>query len=95
MMDFFHFINAYFEFVQITKAFLPEMLSSNHGHIVSIASLAGHTGLNRLTDYCASKFAAVGFMEALSLELYQEGMRLFKNSLKHITESSNSSLSVL
>jgi len=57
----------------ILKAFLPDMMASNHGHIVSIASLAGQVGCNRLTDYCASKFAAVGFAEALALELYQDG----------------------
>lgn len=57
----------------IVKAFLPDMQSSNHGHIVSIASLAGHVGINRLTDYCGSKFGAVGFNEALALELYQDG----------------------
>ncbi|GFT12711.1 hypothetical protein NPIL_598441 [Nephila pilipes] len=51
------------------KAFLPGMIQSNKGHIVSIASLAGISGLPNLTDYCASKFAAVGFMESLKLEL--------------------------
>ncbi|CAL1279357.1 unnamed protein product [Larinioides sclopetarius] len=51
------------------KAFLPDMMQSNKGHIVSIASLAGVSGLPNLTDYCASKFAAVGFMESLKLEL--------------------------
>ncbi|GFR02118.1 hypothetical protein TNCT_98161 [Trichonephila clavata] len=36
-------------------------------------SLAGICGVTRLTDYCASKFAAVGFEECLRLELYDEG----------------------
>uniref|UniRef100_A0A0K0EGM3 Epidermal retinol dehydrogenase 2 n=1 Tax=Strongyloides stercoralis TaxID=6248 RepID=A0A0K0EGM3_STRER len=52
-----------------TKAFLPSMLNRNHGHIVSIASLAGKFGITGLVDYCASKFGAVGFSEALSEEL--------------------------
>uniref|UniRef100_A0A0N4ZSI9 Short-chain dehydrogenase/reductase family 16C member 6 n=1 Tax=Parastrongyloides trichosuri TaxID=131310 RepID=A0A0N4ZSI9_PARTI len=52
-----------------TKAFLPTMLKNNHGHIVSIASLAGKFGITGLVDYCASKFGAVGFSEALSEEL--------------------------
>uniref|UniRef100_A0A0N5B9M3 Estradiol 17-beta-dehydrogenase 11 n=1 Tax=Strongyloides papillosus TaxID=174720 RepID=A0A0N5B9M3_STREA len=52
-----------------TKAFLPSMLKKNHGHIVSIASLAGKFGITGLVDYCASKFGAVGFSEALSEEL--------------------------
>ncbi|CAL1288191.1 unnamed protein product [Larinioides sclopetarius] len=55
------------------KAFLPDMMAENKGHIVSIASLAGYTGAVRLTDYCASKFAAVGFEESLRLELHVEG----------------------
>lgn len=52
-----------------TKAFLPAMLEHDHGHIVTIASLAGHVGMSKLVDYCSSKFAAVGFDEALRLEL--------------------------
>lgn len=49
-----------------TKSFLPDMLAKNHGHIVNVASMAGHVGSSGLCDYCASKFAAVGFDESLS-----------------------------
>lgn len=52
-----------------TKTFLPAMLEKDHGHIVTIASLAGHVGIAKLVDYCSSKFAAVGFDEALRMEL--------------------------
>lgn len=45
------------------------MIERNHGHVVTIASLAGHSGVNGLVDYCASKHAAVGFSDALSAEL--------------------------
>lgn len=55
--------------LQTTKAFLPAMLEKDHGHIVTIASLAGHVGITKLVDYCSSKFAAVGFDEAVRLEL--------------------------
>ncbi|KAG4073001.1 hypothetical protein HA402_009420 [Bradysia odoriphaga] len=58
-----------------TKAFLPAMLEKDHGHIVTIASLAGHVGIAKLVDYCSSKFAAVGFDEALRLELESIGSR--------------------
>ncbi|KFQ74743.1 Epidermal retinol dehydrogenase 2, partial [Phoenicopterus ruber ruber] len=51
------------------KAFLPAMIASNHGHLVSIASAAGLFGVNRLSDYCASKFAAVGFAESVDFEM--------------------------
>ncbi|PRD29453.1 UNVERIFIED_CONTAM: Short-chain dehydrogenase/reductase family 16C member 6 [Trichonephila clavipes] len=67
-----NFLVEYFSF-ETCKAFLPDMMAENKGHIVSIASLAGIAGATRLTDYCASKFAAVGFEESLRLELYDEG----------------------
>lgn len=52
-----------------TKAFLPEMMKCNHGHIVTVASAAGHTVVPFLVTYCSSKFAAVGFHRALTVEL--------------------------
>lgn len=55
------------------RAFLPSMITKNHGHIVSIASSAGLVGISNLTDYCSSKFAAVGFHESLQLELASLG----------------------
>ncbi|XP_055290331.1 estradiol 17-beta-dehydrogenase 11-like [Moschus berezovskii] len=35
-----------------TKAFLPEMMKKNHGHIVTVSSAAGHTGVPFLLAYC-------------------------------------------
>ncbi|XP_029035490.1 estradiol 17-beta-dehydrogenase 11 [Osmia bicornis bicornis] len=58
------------------KAFLPSMMENNKGHIVSIASLAGHIGVPKLVDYCTSKFAAIGFEEALHMELAAEGYNI-------------------
>lgn len=52
-----------------SKAFLPAMMKNNHGHIVTVASAAGHTGVPFLLAYCSSKFAAVGFHKALTEEL--------------------------
>jgi all-trans-retinol dehydrogenase (NAD+) len=52
-----------------TRAFLPSMLERNSGHIVTIASAAGLIGVKGLSDYCAGKFAAVGFDESLRMEL--------------------------
>ncbi|XP_068236659.1 short-chain dehydrogenase/reductase family 16C member 6-like [Palaemon carinicauda] len=63
------------------KAFLGDMLLSNRGHIVSIASMAGWIGANGLVDYCSSKFAAVGFDEALRLELKAEGATGIKTTV--------------
>lgn len=47
-------VNAISHFWTI-KAFLPDMIKREHGHIVTIASLAGIVGVNKLTDYCVSK----------------------------------------
>lgn len=64
-----------------TKAFLPDMLTRNKGHIVTIASLLGKTPLNGLVDYCSSKYAAVGFDEALRVELKALGKTGIKTTL--------------
>ncbi|XP_076760443.1 estradiol 17-beta-dehydrogenase 11-like [Xylocopa sonorina] len=58
------------------KAFLPSMIEDNKGHIVSIASMAGQIGCPKLVDYCTSKFAAVGFEEALCMELAADGYNI-------------------
>jgi all-trans-retinol dehydrogenase (NAD+) len=52
-----------------TRAFLPSRMERNSGHIVTIASAAGLIGVKGLSDYCAGKFAAVGFDESLRMEL--------------------------
>ena len=55
------------------RALLPAMIARGRGHVVTVASAAGLGGTYRLTDYCASKFAAVGFDESLRLELKRLG----------------------
>jgi all-trans-retinol dehydrogenase (NAD+) len=52
-----------------TKAFLPDMVERDAGHIVVISSLAAVTPLPGLTAYVASKHAAYGFIESLRTEL--------------------------
>jgi all-trans-retinol dehydrogenase (NAD+) len=53
------------------KAFLPDMIARNAGHLVTVASAGGLVGVAKLADYCASKFAAVGFDESIRAELKQ------------------------
>merc|ERR1712071_458470 len=55
------------------KAFLPDMITGRQGHVVNIASLAGHSWTNKLVDYCSSKFAAVGLDEAFRVEMFVQG----------------------
>ena len=52
-----------------TGAFLPSMIERGEGHIVTMASAGGLIGVPGLSDYCASKFGAVGFHESLRNEL--------------------------
>lgn len=59
-----------------TKAFLPEMIECNKGHIVSIASICGYRGCPYLADYSSSKYGILGFYEALEMELYFEGSKI-------------------
>ncbi len=56
-----------------TRAFLPAMVAKNSGHIVTIASAGGLIGVPRMTDYSASKFAAIGFDDSLRVELKRLG----------------------
>lgn len=53
---------------------LPHMRARGRGHIVNVSSLAGLIGVFGYTDYCASKFALVGFSEALRAELRPHGI---------------------
>uniref|UniRef100_A0A8B9R3G3 Estradiol 17-beta-dehydrogenase 11 n=1 Tax=Anas platyrhynchos TaxID=8839 RepID=A0A8B9R3G3_ANAPL len=48
-----------------TRAFLPTMMDNNRGHIVTVASAAGHFVTSFMVAYCSSKFAAVGFHKCL------------------------------
>ncbi|XP_011497528.1 PREDICTED: short-chain dehydrogenase/reductase family 16C member 6-like [Ceratosolen solmsi marchali] len=57
----------------ITKSFLQEMMRENHGHIVTIASVAGLLGTYNCTDYSATKFASIGYHESLFTELKAHG----------------------
>ncbi|CAN9512038.1 unnamed protein product [Ophioblennius macclurei] len=63
------------------KAFLPHMKAQNHGHIVTIASVLGLFSTACVEDYCASKFAAVGFHESLAHELLAEEIEGVKTTL--------------
>ncbi|XP_031849884.1 estradiol 17-beta-dehydrogenase 11 [Nomia melanderi] len=57
----------------ITKAFMKDMMKNNHGHIVTVASIAGLLGTYKCTDYSATKFAAIGYHESLYSELKAHG----------------------
>ncbi|KFO22522.1 17-beta-hydroxysteroid dehydrogenase 13 [Fukomys damarensis] len=64
----------------ITKALLPSMMKRDYGHIVTVASVCGHGVIPYLIPYCSSKFAAVGFHRALTVELEALGKTGIKTS---------------
>jgi 3-oxoacyl-[acyl-carrier protein] reductase len=64
----------YFSCVYATKAVLPSMLDRRRGHIVNVASIAGRIGPPMEAAYAASKFAMVGFTEALFFEVRPNGI---------------------
>lgn len=59
-----------------TKAVLPFMKKYQYGHIVNVASVAGKKGLPNETVYCATKFAQVGFAQALDYEVRHFGIKV-------------------
>jgi len=54
---------------QIIREFLPKMMERNHGHIVTIASMASFFPARELAGYTACKHANYGFIEAVKQEL--------------------------
>jgi len=53
----------------ILKAFLPSLLKNKRGHIVTMSSAMGMVGAAQMSDYCASKAAAISLHESLRYEL--------------------------
>jgi NADP-dependent 3-hydroxy acid dehydrogenase YdfG len=57
-----------------TKAVAPGMVDRGRGHIVNVASAVGRVAVPHGATYSASKFAVVGFSEAIRQELAPEGI---------------------
>jgi short-subunit dehydrogenase len=53
----------------MAKEFVPSMVKNNHGMIVTVASYAAYVTVPNMTDYAASKAAALSFHEGLTAEL--------------------------
>jgi len=59
----------------ITKAFMPEMLKRNSGHIINITSAAAFTPYAGATSYIAARKAMLGFHEAMTADLYHTNIK--------------------
>jgi short-subunit dehydrogenase len=57
--------------MHVALEFLPGMIEKKSGHIVNIASAAGLIPNPKLSVYCASKHAVIGWGESLRIELEQ------------------------
>lgn len=53
----------------MVREFLPAMIRANHGHVVTVASMASFVALGEMADYCGSKASALAFHESLRQEL--------------------------
>src|SRR5699024_7500790 len=61
-------------------SFLPEILERRSGHFVNIASDSDIEVIERLTVYCATKFAVRAICTGLEKELANTGVRTTNNS---------------
>ena len=53
----------------LVKEFVPAMIKSNHGHIVTVASMASFMVHSQNVDYACTKTSALAFHEGLAQEL--------------------------
>ncbi len=65
----------YFGAFYITKAFLPEMIERNSGHIINMTSYAGFIAFSGATAYIAARTAMIGFHNALAADLHHTGIK--------------------
>jgi NAD(P)-dependent dehydrogenase (short-subunit alcohol dehydrogenase family) len=60
--------------IHITRQLLPSLLDRPEAHIVNMASICGLVAGGRFAAYHVSKFALVGFSEALRAEYGRQGL---------------------
>jgi NAD(P)-dependent dehydrogenase (short-subunit alcohol dehydrogenase family) len=65
-----------FGVMHVLRAALPVLRRQRAGHIINIASIAGVTGFDGASVYCATKYAIEGLSASLSLELGKFGIKI-------------------
>ena len=59
-----------------TRLVIPQMKKLEEGHIINISSIAGNTGIETFSGYCATKFAVRGLSQALYKEVRNDGIKV-------------------
>lgn len=59
--------------VNVTHAFLPDLIGRPEAHLVNVASASGLIGLPFGATYASSKWAVIGFSDSIRLELEMLG----------------------
>ena len=62
--------------LNVTKAYLPEMIARRAGSIVNMASVAGLVGIQDRLAYSTTKFAVVGLTKCMALDHATAGVRV-------------------
>jgi NAD(P)-dependent dehydrogenase (short-subunit alcohol dehydrogenase family) len=62
--------------LNVTKAYLPEMIARRKGAIVNMASVAGLVGIRDRLAYATTKFAVVGLTKCMALDHAADGVRI-------------------
>ncbi len=60
----------------MTQAFVPQMVSRQHGIVVNIASVAAHVGISHGGIYATLKAAVVHYTRCLAAEVQKDGVRV-------------------
>ncbi|MBR5028142.1 MAG: SDR family NAD(P)-dependent oxidoreductase [Bacteroidales bacterium] len=65
-----------FGLARLTQIVLPLMRANKGGHIINLASIAGHMAIPFGAWYNATKYAVEGFSDALRMEVRQFGIKV-------------------
>jgi 3-hydroxy acid dehydrogenase/malonic semialdehyde reductase len=60
----------------VTRAVVPGMVERNHGHVINLGSIAGHTAYPNGSVYCASKAAERFISDGLRIDLNGTAIRV-------------------